>query len=74
MVGKEGILSEVYEGKTIETRSIRIEVARLDPAEPTHKFVTIIKTWGNNTKSIIDPMTPDEARFIRDVLVEIFRD
>ncbi len=65
-------MSEVYVGTEIGNQNIRVEASFLDPAEPTHKFVTITKTWGNKTKSSIDPLTQTEARYLRDVLVELF--
>ncbi len=67
-------MSEVYVGTEIGNQSIRVEVNYIDPRNPTHKFPSLYKTYGNGSVEQIEALTPDEARFLRDVLVELFGD
>ncbi len=65
-------MSEVYVGTEIGNQNIRVVVNYIDPRNPTHKFPALYKTYGDGSVEQIEALTPDEARFIRDVLVEIF--
>ena len=67
-------MSEVYQGTEIGNQNIQIEVDEIDPRNPPHKFPAIYKAYGDGSVEQIEELTPDEARFIRDVLVELFED
>lgn len=60
----------VAEGTTISTQRIRIATEPMNPMNKKELFVTIYSTGGNGTvHSLL--LTPEEAVFVRDVLVRM---
>lgn len=63
---------EFAKGTTLDTQNIRITYKYLNSSEPTEKFPTIYKTWGNGEVDNLG-FTPQEGRFIAKMINEMYK-
>ena len=63
---------EFAQGNTVPTQNIRVTYACLTEMDPGAKFPTIYRT--NDDGSVIKmPLTPEQGRYLRDVLGILFK-